>query len=814
MADYQATVEVQLNGLEKLEQAEQKIKAMDGKKVKVGMDIDSSSLKKAQESLQKSLSGGVGGGTGIAKGVKGYLSEYNKAVKDGYKALEKSVSAGEKTHLRESLEKQADDYFNEAKLIRQKAQKQFGKNSDNYKDFAIAARKAHIAARDESNKKQEAIAAKQAQQHFDNLDKAERAAAQRSAKEQVKIAQQTHAERQKGIEKAFNDAAKAEAAESKRIAQEQAKIDRINHAERQKELNSSFKDYDNAQIKAAKESQNRLNSYLNAARNMGDSNQANALREKAKTQIDDINAILKDNKISDTARSSIESMRDTNASNNDAKDFIQRQKNAYKDATNQSNLYAKSLSDVYKGYQKLQTAAVKARDGSTEQEFLANKAQNLLNQYDAQKGTEDYSNLSNIQKQNLAYMERAGKLQIGTAAAQKEASIQAQVSNQQFKDIYSAQKQINALEFEQSKITDKNSNAYKAYSEAIGNTAAIQAETMAKHGKLDGFEQARMDSLKQQAELQKEFFDANNAIDSRDAEIAQNRFKAAIQSNSRMLKPYKKQIDDVNEAYANATTETEIKDADKQAQLIFSRAAVERKTGMTFIDQIKDGFSNFGANVVGQFMSAYAITRAVTGTVKAMYSNVAQMDSAMTELYKVTDNSDKEYADYSKGIKRTSMEIGATQTSLVQATATFARLGYNLQDSAELGKNAALFANVGDEGMTSEEAATDMVAVMKGFNIQAEDSLHIVDAFNKVGNEFAISSTGIGESLKRSGGALATANNSLEESIGLTVAANDAMQDPAATGTALKTIALRIRGRHTCPSCSNTCPLTQYKLVA
>ena len=64
-------------------------------------------------------------------------------------------------------------------------------------------------------------------------------------------------------------------------------------------------------------------------------------------------------------------------------------------------------------------------------------------------------------------------------------------------------------------------------------------------------------------------------------------------------------------------------------------------------------------------------------------------------------------------------------------------------------------------------------------------------------NEFAISSTGIGESLKRSGGALATANNSLEESIGLTVAANDAMQDPAATGTALKTIALRIRGMKT-----------------
>ena len=40
---------------------------------------------------------------------------------------------------------------------------------------------------------------------------------------------------------------------------------------------------------------------------------------------------------------------------------------------------------------------------------------------------------------------------------------------------------------------------------------------------------------------------------------------------------------------------------------------------------------------------------------------------------------------------------------------------------------------------------------------------------------------------------MATANNTLEETIGLTVAANDAMQDPASTGTALRTIALRLR---------------------
>ena len=124
----------------------------------------------------------------------------------------------------------------------------------------------------------------------------------------------------------------------------------------------------------------------------------------------------------------------------------------------------------------------------------------------------------------------------------------------------------------------------------------------------------------------------------------------------------------------------------------------------------------------------YGVTAA-----RAVMANVTQMDSAMTELYKVTDNSQREYDKFREATKKTSADIGATQVSLVQSTATFARLGYNLSDSAELGKNAALFSNVGDEGMTSTEAAEDMVAIMKGFNIQAEDSIHIVDALNQVG---------------------------------------------------------------------------------
>ena len=54
----------------------------------------------------------------------------------------------------------------------------------------------------------------------------------------------------------------------------------------------------------------------------------------------------------------------------------------------------------------------------------------------------------------------------------------------------------------------------------------------------------------------------------------------------------------------------------------------------------------------------------------------------------------------------------------------------------------------------------------------SEFALSIVDKFNEVSNNFSISSGGIGEALTRSASSLATANNTLDESIALITAAN------------------------------------------
>ena len=83
---------------------------------------------------------------------------------------------------------------------------------------------------------------------------------------------------------------------------------------------------------------------------------------------------------------------------------------------------------------------------------------------------------------------------------------------------------------------------------------------------------------------------------------------------------------------------------------------------------------------------------------------------------------------------------------------------------------------------------------MKAFGIESNDTMGIIDRFNEVGNNFAITSAGIGEALQRSASALYAGGNTIDEAIALVTAGNSVIQNPEQVGTALKTLTLRLRG--------------------
>ena len=240
------------------------------------------------------------------------------------------------------------------------------------------------------------------------------------------------------------------------------------------------------------------------------------------------------------------------------------------------------------------------------------------------------------------------------------------------------------------------------------------------------------------------------------------------------------------------TTESELKDIENAFNKVKQAAIASGQTGTTFASTLKGAFSS-----ITRYVSVSTVIYQVVNGLKEMCSNVVAIDTAMTELIKVTDETDAAYSKFLKNAGASAKQIGSTVTGLINSTADFARLGYSFTDSQDLAKVANIYAVVGDEIDSVDDATSSLISTMAAFNVQASNAISIVDKFNEIGNRFAISSGGIGDALTRSASSLAAANNTLDQSIALITAANTVVQDPDAVGTAFKTISMRIRGATT-----------------
>ena len=175
---------------------------------------------------------------------------------------------------------------------------------------------------------------------------------------------------------------------------------------------------------------------------------------------------------------------------------------------------------------------------------------------------------------------------------------------------------------------------------------------------------------------------------------------------------------------------------------------------------------------------------------------VKDMDAAMTELRKVSNDTEEALESFRKESYAIAKDVASTGKEIVNSAADWARLGYSIEEAAELARNTAIYSNVGD--MDIDTATEHMISSIKAweseFNSEVEASTAIVDRYNEIGNNFAISSAEIGVAMERSSAALKAGGNDLNESLGLLVAGNLIQQDAETTASALKILSLRVRG--------------------
>lgn len=197
-----------------------------------------------------------------------------------------------------------------------------------------------------------------------------------------------------------------------------------------------------------------------------------------------------------------------------------------------------------------------------------------------------------------------------------------------------------------------------------------------------------------------------------------------------------------------------------------------------------------------QYISGMDIFIAATNAIRQGVASIKELDTAMTSLTKVTTASQESLLEFKNTAHEIAQSISSTTTAVIEAAAEWSRLGYTIKQVEELSKTTAVYVNVGG-GLDAQTATQDIVSAMKAFDIQAEDSMKVVDRLNEVGNNYAASSEQLGEILQKSSSTLAVSGDSLDQVIAMGAAMNTILQDASTTGSTLKVLSLRLRGAKT-----------------
>lgn len=221
-----------------------------------------------------------------------------------------------------------------------------------------------------------------------------------------------------------------------------------------------------------------------------------------------------------------------------------------------------------------------------------------------------------------------------------------------------------------------------------------------------------------------------------------------------------------------------------------SEAQAAGVNGLSFFDKIKEDALKFTS-----WMSLTTVISGVSREAVKFYNNVVDIDTAMTELRKVTDNTNQQYDEFFDNIGQKAKDLKIDLSDLISQTAEWGKRGYSLDEAETLATNSGIYSVVGE--VDNATAVQDLTTVMKSYNMTVDESINIVDKFNAISNKYAVSASDIGDMLSRSVSSLSVAGNTLDQAIAMGTAITEITGDAAEAGNSLKVLSMRLRGAKT-----------------
>lgn len=325
-------------------------------------------------------------------------------------------------------------------------------------------------------------------------------------------------------------------------------------------------------------------------------------------------------------------------------------------------------------------------------------------------------------------------------------------------------------------------NAVKEYEDLLNELKGKDASLVTSEdiNKLDSYEKKIKDTIAtvtnmSAAEKGYNFVSGQKELD---------KIHKLLNENSRMsseakakIKAYYKEIESGNPSMSLDRIHGEI-------MKIYNAEVEAGRAGKSLIDVFKTSrLHQMVAQVAGMF-SVYDVINGL----KQVASTIRELDTAYTEMRKVSDESAQSLKNFQKESFSTADSVGTTALAMQDATATWMRLGESLDEAKESAKDATVLLNV-SEFDNIDEATDSLVAMSQAY--KDLDKMEIIDVLDKIGNEYSISTDQLSTALKDSAAVLKTQGNDLAESVALITAGNAITQD--ASKTAGETLPERYR---------------------
>lgn len=426
------------------------------------------------------------------------------------------------------------------------------------------------------------------------------------------------------------------------------------------------------------------------------------------------------------------------------------------------------------------------------------------------------------QAKAAAQEQAAAEKQVAEAARQaaKEQAAVAQIAanaatqRQKLIDTYKAEKQSKVdVDSKYNKINNPSEDltkAYNAYKNAKKNL--FDTENFADNVVAVNQYNAALETVKNQlsivANKERDAATAAKAEASAQKEAAaamQLRSKANnlsmsmdawLKRNSAAAKTFGGQIRSL-QAELKSCDATRFSGIQSEFKTITTQAEIIGKTGLSMGDRLKMQFTKLSS-----YFGAASVIMTGIQAVKEGFQNVLDVDTKLTELYRVTDFTSSQYSDVYDTLTTSAQKYGATLTDLISQTADWSRAGFSDPDTAaRLSEITSVYQHIAD--LDAKTSMENLLTAYKGFEPQLKKQFggdaaaaaeHIADVYNEIDNNYATTAADIGEAVKRSASALSLAGNSLEETAGMVTGITEVTQDPEKAGNSLKVLSMRLRG--------------------